>query len=164
MTKHKKEEVNINGKVNEIVTILDDKGKILHKIISPLMVEFHKKDIVQVIVGATILAIPLGYTEETWILGETLPMMNIFMLFLLSIGFISVFAYYSYYKGRFDKHKNHFFKRTIGTYILSLLVVALLMTIIQKAPWSTDFWLALKRIIIVAFPASMSAAVADTLK
>jgi hypothetical protein len=45
-----------------------------------------------------------------------------------------------------------------------LLVVGLLLTIIQKCPWGTDNLLAVKRILIVAFPASMSAAVSDTLK
>jgi len=39
--KTKKEVVRIAGKLKEIVTVRDEKGKILHKIISPLMVEFH---------------------------------------------------------------------------------------------------------------------------
>ncbi|MCK4429723.1 MAG: hypothetical protein KAW19_00325, partial [Candidatus Aminicenantes bacterium] len=64
--KTKKEVVRIEGKLKEIVTIHDEKGKILHKIISPLMVEFHPKDVLQVIIGAAILAVPVGFTEETW--------------------------------------------------------------------------------------------------
>jgi len=42
--------------------------------------------------------------------------------------------------------------------------VAGLLTIIEVAPWSTDLALTIKRMIIVAFPASMSAVVADTIK
>ena len=49
-------------------------------------------------------------------------------------------------------------------YVFSLVVVGLLLTLIQRCPWGFDNALALKRILIVAFPASMSAAVSDTLK
>ena len=53
--------------------------------------------------------------------------------------------------------------RVITVYILSLFVVGLLLAIIQVAPWAADFKLALKRTIIVGFPASMSAAVSDAI-
>ena len=46
----------------------------------------------------------------------------------------------------------------------ALLVVAVLMTLIQQCPWGTDTLLAIKRVIIVAFPASMSAVATDALK
>ena len=48
--------------------------------------------------------------------------------------------------------------------VVILAVVALLLTIIQKCPWGVDNILAIKRVIIVAFPASMSATVSDTIK
>jgi len=38
------------------------------------------------------------------------------------------------------------------------------LTLIEKCPWGVDNILALKRMIIVAFPSSMSAAISDTLK
>jgi hypothetical protein len=47
---------------------------------------------------------------------------------------------------------------------VSLIVVGVLLTIIENCPWQTDYILAIKRIIIVAFPASMSATIADVLK
>jgi uncharacterized membrane protein len=50
------------------------------------------------------------------------------------------------------------------TYVISLLVVAGFLTMIQKAPWEADLLLALKRTIIVAFPASMSATISDIIK
>lgn len=57
-----------------------------------------------------------------------------------------------------------YFKRVIAVYFFSLFVVGLLLTIIQKCPWGVDNVLAIKRILIVSFPASMAAAVSDTLK
>jgi len=109
----------------------------------------------------------VGFTEETWQLGEHLPWLNIFGLLSLSMIFIGAFVYYNYHYQRHHPLKHHFkefIKRIFSTYIFSFLVVAILMTLIQRAPWSTDMLLAVKRVIIVAFPASMSAAIADVIK
>ena len=160
----KKELIRLNGKLNEVVSIHDSSGVLLHKVVSPIMVEFHFRDVVQVIVGATILAIPLGYTEETWVMGLSLPLINVLGLMFISMLFISTFVYYNYYQGRFRRHRVHFFRRVISTYVLSFVLVAIVLSLIGKAPWTTDVLLAIKRIIIVTFPASMSAAIADILK
>ena len=45
-----------------------------------------------------------------------------------------------------------------------IINVNLLLTIIDRCPWLIDNSLAIKRNIIVAFPASMSTAISDTLK
>jgi len=160
----KSEVVRVNGKLNEVTTIHDSKGNILHKVMSPLMVEFHSKDLAQVVVGSTILAIPLVYTQETWDLGMNLPFLNVIGIMLLSIFFISIFVYYNYYHDRLKKHKEHFFRRVFFTYFLAFFLVAVLLSLIGKTPWTTDILLAIKRVIIVSFPASMSAAITDSLK
>ena len=163
-TKTDQEIIRVAGRLKEITTVRDEAGNILHKIIAPLMLEFHPRDIFQVIVGASILAVPVGFTEETWQLGGSLPLVNILGLLFLSVLFISLFVYHNYYRRRFAVHKKEFFKRVISTYFFSFLIVALILTLIQRAPWNIDWALALKRIIVVSFPASMSAAVADTIK
>ena len=162
--KTKKQVIRVAGKLKEVVTVHDEKGNLLHKIISPLMVEFYPRDFVQVIVGASILAIPVGFTQEVWDLGTTLPSSHVYGLGVLSILFISFFVYYNFYRGHLKEHWDEFLKRVLTTYILALLVVALILTLIQVTPWWTDWILALKRVILVSFPASMSAAVADMIK
>jgi len=139
-------------------------SEVLHKLIDPLVIKFTTKDVLQVIIGASILAIPVGLTEETWKLGESMPFLNVIGLLVLSIVFISAFVYHNYYHHRKGKHMDVFFKRVISTYFLSFLLVAVLMTLIQQAPWTTDFLLALKRVIIVTFPASMSGTIADVIR
>ena len=52
----------------------------------------------------------------------------------------------------------------LSIYIVSTVVVGVMLTILQKCPWGTDPLLAIKRIVIVTFPASMSAAITDVLK
>lgn len=125
---------------------------------------FYLHDVLQVIVGASILAVPVGFTEEAWKLGEALPFFNILALFVISLIFISAFTYYHYHQKFFRRHWPHFIKRVFSTYLISFFVVALLLTIIQATPWQTNVIVALKRIVIVSFPCSMSAAVADTIK
>jgi len=129
-----------------------------------LKVEFHFKDLLQVIIGASILAIPVGFTEETWKLAETLPWLNVFILAGLSLIFISAFVYDHYYRGKFGEHWFVFFERVILTYVVSFLVVAVLLTVIQRTPWAIDLSLSLKRVAIVTFPSTLSAAIADVLK
>lgn len=160
----KQEMVRVAGKLKELVTITDEKGHILHRVLNPVMVKFYPRDVMQIIVGASILAIPVAFTEETWNLGASLPFINIIGLLLLSILFIGSFVYYNYYKGRLRGNKLEFLKRVVTTYTVSFLVVAILLTIIERAPWNTDFIIAFSRAVIVAFPASMSASVADMIK
>lgn len=163
--KTEKQIVRISGKLKEIITLHDEKGNLVERIISPLMVEFYARDIIQIIVGASLLAIPVAFTEETWRLGETLPLANVIGISLMSIFFIAVFVYYNFYKKEhIHEHWDEFLKRVLSTYVISLIVVALILSIIEKAPWSVDHLLAIKRVILVAFPASMSAAVADMIK
>lgn len=154
----------IGGYLHRVVPIADKSGKVLSYALKPFMVEFKPRDAFQVIVGAAILAVPVSFTEEAWTLGEKLPIGNVIYLSILSVLFISTFVYFNYYRFNFKEHKGEYIKRVSGTYILSLIVVALLLTIIQKCPWGVDNVLAVKRVIIVAFPASMSATVSDTIK
>ncbi len=156
--------IKVAGRLREIVTIRDTGGKIVHSMMRPVMLKFYPRDAMQVIVGASILAVPVAFTEETWKLGESLPLMNIIGLLLLSIIFISSFVYYNYYRGEMRKHWNEFAKRVFTTYFFSFVVVAIILTLIERAPWSSDIMIALSRAIIVSFPASMSAAVADIIK
>lgn len=163
--KTKKEIIKVEGRLREVVTVYDKSGNVLHKLMRPISVNFQPKDFLQVVIGASILAIPVGFTEETWRLGAELLLQNVFAFMLLSILFISAFVYYNYYRSEGIKgHLKKFVKRILFTYLISFLVVALLLFLIQKAPWNTDLLLACKRTILVAFPASMSAAIADMVK
>ncbi|PIS05101.1 MAG: DUF2391 domain-containing protein [Candidatus Buchananbacteria bacterium CG10_big_fil_rev_8_21_14_0_10_42_9] len=126
-------------------------------------IRFQSKDAMQIVVGAALLAIPIGFTEETWRLGEHLPTLNILIITVLSIVFITVFVFFNYKRGELKHHHTEFVKRVAATYVLAFLVVGLFMTLIQQAPWILDTTLAIKRILIVTFPASMSAVIADML-
>ena len=159
----KKSTHRIDGQLYETFTISDDKGKELQHINVPLKVELKIRDILEVIVGASILAIPVAFTEEVWNMGEDLHWLNIIALSAISLLFLGSFIYYSSYRKRLELFRTEYYKRIFLTYFLSILVVGLLLLIVDKAPFFTDFDLALKRTIIGAFPASMSATVTDSI-
>ena len=154
----------VGGYLHRIVPIFDSAGKIINYTLTPIMVEFRPRDMMQVIVGASILAVPVAFTEETWKLGESLPIVNVLLLSGLSLLFIAGFVYFNFYRFSFKGHILEYIKRVVGIYVFSLLVVGLILSIVQKCPWGQDNLLSIKRILIVAFPASMSAAISDTLK
>jgi len=159
-----KEVIRLGKHLTEITTVKDSGGKVLHELVRPVMHEFYFRDVVQVIVGATLLAIPIGFTEEVWKLGNTMPWLNIVLLVLISASFISLFVYYNYYRGEFSKNIFNFLKRVSTTYFVSVIVVGVLMTVILQVDWINALDLSIKKVLIVAFPASMSAVIADVVK
>ncbi|MBD3391617.1 MAG: DUF2391 family protein [Chitinivibrionales bacterium] len=154
----------IGGYLHRVVPVFDSAGKAINYAITPLMVEFRPRDLMQVIVGASILAVPVAFTEETWRLGETLGFSRVLALSALSLLFIGAFVYFNFYRYMLKEHAVEYVKRSAAIYVFSLLVVGTILTIIGKCPWGADTALALKRVLIVAFPASMSAAVSDTMR
>ena len=151
----------VGGALYEFFIIKNDQGKIIQRISIPLKVELKIYDIMENVVGANILAVPVAFTEEVWDMGDQLPWFNILLLSLVSILFMGSFIYFTSYRKHLKMFRKEYAKRIISTYFLSLLIVGLLLTIVDKCPWTEDLSLALKRTIIGAFPASLSATVTD---
>jgi len=154
----------IGGYLHKITPVADKSGKILSYVMKPLMVEFKLRDIFQVSVGSALLAIPVSFTEEAWKLGETLPNHNIIGITLFSLVLTSVFVYFNFYRLNFKGNEFNFIKRVIGTYIISMIIVGIILTLIDKCPWGTNDILTIKRMVIVAFPAAMSGTLSDSIK
>lgn len=153
----------INGQLYQIFIVKDDQGKELQRINVPLKVELRIHDIQEIIVGASILAVPVAFTEEVWNMGDQLPWLNVSALSLVSFLFLGSFIYFTSYRSHLKMFKNEYYKRILSTFLLAVIVVGLLLTIVDKCPWFTDFDLALKRTLIGAFPASLSATVTDNI-
>lgn len=62
----------IGGYLPNLVPIVDGTGKTIYQALTPFMVELRPRGVMQIIVGASMLAVPVGSTEETWSLGESL--------------------------------------------------------------------------------------------
>ena len=159
----KKRVVRVGGE-HRVLHTVHHRGKVVHSFFSHLSLDFKMRDLVQLIIGSSLLAIPVGFTEETWKLGGSLPMLNVIILMLISLFFIAIFVYYNSYRNHIEYHWDEYLKRVLATYLVSFLVVGVLLHIIQVTPWASEAAIAFKRVAIVTFPASMSAAVADMIK
>lgn len=155
--------LRVAGRLHRVVPILDAAGKVIQYAVSPLKVELRRKDVMQILVGSAVLAVPVAFTEETWQLGSTLPTANIVSLGAFSVLLISTYVYFNFYRELLVEHIFDYVKRVFAIYLLSLIVVGGLLTIIEQAPWTQEPLVAIRRIIIVGFPASMSAAVSDAI-
>lgn len=80
----------IGGYLHKVVPIVDNTGNVISHAVAPFMVELRPRDMLQIIVGASLLAIPVSFTEEVWRLGEELPNLNVIGLGIYSFLIISL--------------------------------------------------------------------------
>ena len=128
------------------------------------LIAFVEHQFAQLVIGACVLAIPIAFTEEVWVLGQQLPAVNIIGIAITSIVFLAFFAYFIFYQDHLRGHEWQFLLRVGAAYLVTFSVAALLLTLFDKCPWSTDPATALKRVVLVTFPASFSATVVDSLR
>ncbi|MGB5280743.1 MAG: DUF2391 family protein [Thiogranum sp.] len=123
---------------------------------------FNLEDASQVTIGAFALAVPISFSEEAWKLGETLPLSNLLMIFILSISFLGFFAYESVFQGNIKHRVPVFLLRIAIAYTITALVVALVLLSLNKFPLFIDTAIAFKRLIVITMPASMGAIIVDS--
>ena len=127
-----------------------------------MKLSFNIEDASQLIIGAFALAIPISFSEESWRLGETLPTENLFLIFGISILFLSFFAYGSLFQGDIKNRVIVFVMRIIIAYIVTIFVVSIVLLSIGKLPLLSETGIAIKRLIVIAMPASMGGILVDS--
>lgn len=123
---------------------------------------FNFEDASQIFVGSFALAVPISFSEEAWRLGETLPILNLLVLFTLSMVFLALYTYESVFQRNISKRKMVFILRILIAYFITAMVVMLVLFCINKLPLLSNSLVALKRVIIISMPASMGAIVVDS--
>ena len=127
-----------------------------------MKLRINTEDIIQIAIGAFALAVPISFTEEAWKMSITLPFFNLLLVFALSVTFLGIYAYYSVFQGQVSKRYHIFILRIFIAYFISALVVALVLLALNKLPLIDEPIIALKRLILIAMPASMGAIVVDS--
>ena len=127
-----------------------------------MKLSFNLEDAGQVSIGAFALAVPISFSEEAWKLGETLPLSNLLMVFILSILFLGIFAYQSVFQGNIKYRVPAFLLRIAIAYTITAIVVGLVLFSLDKFPLFTDTLVAFKRLIVISMPASMGAIIVDS--
>lgn len=164
LDKHKSEVKRINGYLKEIITFFDSSGQPISHIINPLMVELKPRDILQIFVGAFLLAAPLCFTEEIWSLSVSLKRSNVYALGLVSLITAVLFIYFNFYRFKLKGHIINFIKRVFATYFITIFSIVLILVLIDKFPIIETPIIAVKRVIIIGFPSVFTAMLSDYLK
>jgi uncharacterized membrane protein len=107
------------------------------------------------------VAVPVSFSEEAWNLGPSLPLLNLFLIFVLSIVFLVFFAYESVFQGNIKRRVAGFVARLFLAYFIAGFVVVVLLVAMGKFPFLSDPVIALKRLVVITMPASMGAIIVD---
>jgi uncharacterized membrane protein len=123
---------------------------------------FNWEDASQVMIGAFTLGVPISFSEEAWRMGETLAAANLLMLSIMSLVFLSLYTHQVVFQGNVRRRIAAYLLRILLAYGLTLLVVGLILIALNKFPIGDEPIVALKRLLIIAMPASMGAIIVDS--
>jgi len=126
--------------------------------------KFRLQDLSEVIMGSVLLAFPVAITEEVWNMGAKISTLNAILISIVSVLHIAWFVYHAFYQSGIDSTWKGLVIRTFVTYFVTLIVAALILAIFDQFPLMTDALVAIKRMIIVALPASFCATVINSLR
>lgn len=121
---------------------------------------FNLEDVIQIVVGSSLLVAPVAFSEEAWQLSLSLPLRNIFFLLILSITFIGMYVYQGIFSANVENRIRVFILRIFIDYFITLLVVFVILLALDKIPFEYPV-IAFKRIIIIGFPASLVGVILD---
>lgn len=124
---------------------------------------FNIEDGSQIAIGAFAMAMPIAFTQEAWNMAETLPLGNLLLLALLSLFFLTQYAYFSLFQSNIKYRMFAYLIRIGMAYLITLFVVSLVLLALNKFPVMDEPLIALKRLIIIAMPASLGAIIVDGL-
>lgn len=128
----------------------------------PAEPRFRWGDLAEVVTGACILAFPVAATEEIWSLGAELAIGRVLTFAVGSIALLAIVIHVIHrHEGR-PLSKKTFILRVAGTYAATFAISALLLLGLDRLDLFQEPLVAVKRTILVAFPASFAAALVDS--
>lgn len=125
--------------------------------------KFGMRDAAEITIGSGLLAFPVALSEEVWNISEELPLGRVLLISLASIATVAWFGYYLFYNSNVTARRREFVFRVSCVYVITLTVSAFMLAVIDQFPLLTEPDVAIKRMIIVALPASFSATIVDSL-
>ena len=157
------ETTRIDGRLHEMQPIRDETGRVIGTAPRALNVEMHIEDYFQLLGGAGVISIPLAMTEEVWNLGAGISNARALVIALVTIVSLAIYVWALFYRHRVSLYRGEMVKRVIAAYAIALATSVGLLLLIDKAP-ADDIALTLRRAVLVAWPATLSATTIDWLK
>jgi len=125
--------------------------------------ELTGQDVVEIAIGSAALAFPVAASEEIWNLSTELATVRILAIGLTSMIVVAIFVLVVYRRDDGMPRGKDFWHRVGAVYAVTLLVCAGILLMLDRLPLFTDLSTAVNRTVLVAFPASFSATVVDSL-
>jgi len=129
----------------------------------PLSTAGHKltwHDVAEIVIGSCVLAFPVSVTEEVWNLSKTLPIGRVLYMAIWSIIFIALFTYHRYFRGQLRGNVGRFVLRVAAVYFVTVVSAATILLALNQLT-TVETVVAIKRVVIVSFPASFAATIVD---
>ena len=108
------------------------------------------------------MGFPAAVTEEVWNLGTELALIRALIFSLASLFFLAILIFVLHGHGAASQSRKAFVQRVVATYCVTLFIAALLLFGVDRLDLFADPVVAIKRTILVAFPASFAATVVDS--
>jgi len=121
------------------------------------------QDVVEIAIGSAALAFPVATTEEVWNLSSELSAVRIAAIALTSMIVVATFVFVVYKRTDGMPRGKDFRHRVMAVYLVTLFVCAGILLMLDRLPIFTDLSTAINRTVLVAFPASFSATVVDSI-
>lgn len=125
-----------------------------------MKLSFNFEDASQIFVGSFALAVPISFSEEAWRLGRLYPQLTYYCCSFVC-GALGFYTYESVFQKDIVARLPVFIFRIVIAYVMTALVVALVLTcldkLLVKRPYCVD-----QRVIVISMPASMGAIVVDS--
>ena len=127
----------------------------------PVQERFQVRDFVEIALGGSIMAFPVAVTQEVWDLGSELSLMRALLFAVASLLVLAVLIYVLHEHGK-QPVRRAFLQRLAATYGATLVISAVLLAGVNRIDLLHAPLVALKRTILVAFPASFAATAVDS--
>ena len=139
--------------------------KIGHKLHIHIPSKFSFSDIAQQMVGAIILSTPFSVTSEVWELSKNLDIYRVLLIIILTICIDILLIYFTKFQNIDLTNLFSVFARITSLIIISYTAAALILYLFGViGNQVTDFWWAVRLVILVGMFANIGAGTADLLK
>jgi uncharacterized membrane protein len=126
-------------------------------------IEFVRRDVAEIAIGACVMAFPVAASQEIWDLGEQLTLLRVMLFALASILVLGLLVFLLHRGPETPSDRGVFLRRVLSTYGLTLVIAALLLFGVDHLDLFEQPLVAVKRTVLVAFPACFAATVVDHL-
>ena len=118
------------------------------------------RDVAEIVIGGCVLAFPVSVTEEVWNLSKTLRLGRVLYMSTWSVIFIALFNYHRYFRGQLRGNVGRFVLRVAAVYFVTVASAATILLALNQLT-TVETVVAIKRVVIVSFPASFAATIVD---